>query len=331
MVNLKPRHTLALDAHCNNLYTVRSIEEFSHLNLDLDRCLILGGGSNVAFVEDYDGDILTYQDESVKIIDQPGYWLVEAGAGLVWHDLVVRCVKRGIGGLENLALIPGSCGAAAVQNIGAYGVEFKDVCYAVESYDVKTGAQKRYQNHECRFDYRNSLFKQSQNRHLLITRIILRLDKNWCPVQKYNGLEDINGELTPLTLMQRVIELRQSKLPDPNILPNAGSFFKNPIVSRQQANGLKQQYPSMPVYEIDEHYSKLSSGWLIENAGLKGKQMDGIGTYEKHALVIINYGSGSGRALLRLVHEIRDRVYSLFSVKLENEVLLIGKQGVIKL
>lgn len=331
MVSLKSLHTLALNAFCNNLYEVSSIDDFSALNINLNRCFILGGGSNVAFVEDYDGDIIAFKDDSIKITEQSESWLVEAGASLAWHDLVVDCVEKGMGGLENLALIPGTCGAAAVQNIGAYGVEFKDVCCAVETYDLQTGMQKRYKNNQCCFEYRNSLFKRANNKHLIITKIILRLEKQWHPVQNYKGLDDISGEVTPSALMQRVIELRQSKLPDPRKLPNAGSFFKNPIICRQQANILKERYPSMPVYEVDEESCKLSSGWLIENAGFKGMQLGGIGTYEKHALVIVNHGSGNGSALLKFVREIKDGVSSLFSVELENEVLLIGKQGHIKL
>ncbi|MCC2608235.1 UDP-N-acetylmuramate dehydrogenase [Planctobacterium marinum] len=331
MVNLKNRHTLSLQASCNNLYEVENIQDLDSLDLDHQHYFVLGGGSNVAFVEDFDGDIVTFTNKQLSITENDDSWLIETGAGVVWHDLVLQVTQKGIGGLENLALIPGNCGAAAVQNIGAYGVEFSALCKGVQTVNIKTKEIKELTNPECCFGYRNSIFKSTAGSDLLVTKICLQLPKKWTAKLTYQGLDSLTTGATPLSVMNKVIEIRQSKLPDPAKLANAGSFFKNPVVTAEVACVLKERYPEMPTYHQDKNGVKLSSGWLIEKAGFKGKKVDSIGTYEKHALVIVNYGQGSGQTLLRFVRDIKEQVRDLFSVTLENEVLLIGKNGVINL
>lgn len=331
MVNLKNRHTLSLQASCNNLYEVENIQDLDSLDLDHQHYFVLGGGSNVAFVENFDGDIVTFTNKELLITENDDSWIVEAGAGFVWHELVLEVTQKGIGGLENLALIPGNCGAAAVQNIGAYGVEFSGLCMGVQTVNIQTKEIKELTNPECCFGYRNSIFKSTDGSDLLVTKICLQLPKKWQAKLTYQGLDSLATDVPPLTVMNKVIEIRQSKLPDPTKLANAGSFFKNPVVTADVASILKERYPEMPIYQLDKNSVKLSSGWLIEKAGFKGKIVDSIGTYEKHALVIVNHGQGSGQTLLQFVRDIKEQVWDLFSVNLENEVLLIGKNGVINL
>lgn len=331
MVNLKNRHTLSLQASCNNLYEIKNIQDLDSLNLDHKNYFVLGGGSNVAFVEDFDGDIVTFTNKQLSITENDDSWIIDAGAGFVWHELVLEVTQKGIGGLENLALIPGNCGAAAVQNIGAYGVEFSGLCKGVQTVNIITKEVRELTNPECCFGYRNSIFKSTDGSDLLVTKIRLQLPKKWQAKLTYQGLDSLSTEVSPLTVMNKVIEIRQSKLPDPAKLANAGSFFKNPVVTPEVASILKERYPEMPNYQLEKNSVKLSSGWLIEKAGFKGKIVDSIGTFEKHALVIVNHGQGTGQALLRFVRDIREQVWDLFSVNLENEVLLIGKNGVINL
>lgn len=329
--NLKNHHTLALPAVCNNFYEVTHVHEISKLTFDLENYFILGGGSNVAFIDDFDGDIIAFKGNSCVITEHTDHWSVEADSGLVWHELVILLTEKGIGGLENLALIPGNCGAAAVQNIGAYGVEFKDVCSAVEVFDLHKKQKRFITKDACHFAYRNSIFKRGDARGLLITKIYLHIPKDWQPKLNYRGLESLSQCVTPKAVMDRIVALRESKLPNPEQLPNAGSFFKNPVVSEQQADLLKSQYPDMPCYTAADQKVKLSAGWLIEQAGFKGVEVDSIGTYKKHALVIVNYGNATGASLLHFVREIKEGVLRRFSVALENEVLLIGKYGIVNL
>lgn len=331
MFSLKDKHTLALNTHCKELVELRTIEETMQLNNLSDEVFILGGGSNVGFVEDYEGQVIKFVGKSITIQEKNEHWLVEAEAGVVWHHLVESLVHKGIPGLENLALIPGNCGAAPVQNIGAYGSEFSRYCHQVFAVDLKSKEKLILSKNECHFGYRTSIFKELMNPYLLITKIVLKLPKLWLADLTYRGLDILSAKATPQQVMDKVIEIRKSKLPEPEVLANAGSFFKNPIVNTEKALQLRQLYPDIPCYPAPTNNTKLSAGWLIENAGFKGKQVDNIGTYEKHALVLVNYGNASGANLVEFARMIRDSVQSKFAIKLENEVLIMGNKGLISL
>lgn len=318
---------------CKDLIEIASIEQAQELSLTSGRHFILGGGSNVAFIDDFIGSIITFTGKQLWLEETAATWRVTAEAGLNWHQLVNHLVVKGIGGLENLALIPGNCGAAPVQNIGAYGCEFSDFCERVDAVNLKTRKKVSFSRQECEFGYRNSLFKQAAFKDYLIVSITLSLPKKWQPNLHYSGLADLSTENRPADVMQRVIAIRQSKLPDPRQLPNAGSFFKNPIVTHQQRKLLQSNWPDLPYFTLkdDNEHVKLSAGWLIEKAGFKGKRRGHIGTYNKHALVIVNHGLADGAELLAFIREVHADVDRLFGVKLDNEVLLMGKEGLVAL
>lgn len=316
---------------CPNLIAIDEHSELNSLSFDSECFFILGAGTNVAFLEDYAGDIITFTGKSVQFFENTHSWTIRVGAGMSWHALVEMAVDKGIGGLENLALIPGFCGAAAVQNIGAYGVEFSSVCKQVKAYDLKARNIKIFSNGECEFGYRNSLFKSEDNRSLLIIELDIELTKNWQPIMSYKGLSNLAKPLSPKQIFDRVVNIRQQKLPDPEKLPNAGSFFKNPVVDKEKAKHLKSVWQDIPCYVTAENKMKISAGWLIERVGFKGVTVGQIGTFQNHALVVINHGDGTGPELLEFVRTIYDKVFQVFGIKLENEVLLMGEIGQIEL
>lgn len=292
---------------------------------------ILGGGSNVSFVEDYDGQIIRFEGKRVSVTEKEEDWFVEAEAGVNWHSLVQYLINQDIPGLENLALIPGNCGAAPVQNIGAYGSEFSDYCYQVHTTDLISRKYHVFDAIDCNFGYRNSLFKESANKALLITKVVLKLPKLWRPKLSYHGLNGLPVDATPKTVMEKVIQIRNNKLPDPKSLANSGSFFKNPVIDEEEVKRLRQTYSDIPCYSVDGTKVKLSAGWLIEKAGFKGARVGDVGTYINHALVVVNYNKATGADLLNFVRSIRDKVQLMFGVTLENEVLLMGRDGLITL
>ena len=292
--------------------------------------LILGSGSNVLFTSNFEGTILYPELKGIKIEDyEPvsGNVIVSAGAGIIWDDFVEWSVNKGYGGVENLSLIPGKVGATPVQNIGAYGVEVKDLILKVKTISTNDGSIRIFNNQECDFGYRNSTFKKSNKNKYLVTRVFYRLTINPLLNLSYGTLkEEVNKLGTPTlkNVRQSVINIRRRKLPDPEIIGNAGSFFKNPVVPDSVASHLKKQYPEMPVYNDQEGYIKLASGWLIDRCGWKGKRIGDTGVHEKQALVLLNYGKATGKEIYDLSEEIRKTVYEKFSVDLEREVEVVG-------
>ena len=284
--------------------------------------LILGAGNNLFFTKDYDGLIIKPGMYEINIIsDNESFVEIEAGAAVEWDKLVEECVSKGYSGLENLSLIPGSVGASPIQNIGAYGSEAKDTITLVKTVDIKTGEQKVFTNNECRFGYRDSIFKQT--RRYIITSVIFRLNKSFTYEEKYVDLSrELKGNLTPSLsqIREAIIAIRSRKLPDVNKLPNAGSFFKNPILSKEEKDELQKKIVDLPIYNIDKNIFKTSAAFLIEKAGFKGKTNGKVGTYENHALVIINLGTEDGNDILNFAQEIRNEVEKQFGVKLEPEV-----------
>lgn len=302
----------------------QSVDELSEIlkSFPDENKLILGAGNNLFFTKDYDGLIIKPAMYEINIIsDDENFVEIEAGAAVEWDNLVEECVSKGYSGLENLSLIPGSVGASPIQNIGAYGSEAKDTITLVKTVDIKTGEQKEFTNNECRFGYRDSIFKQT--RRYIITSVIFRLNKSFTYEEKYVDLSrELKGNLTPSLsqIREAIIAIRSRKLPDVNKLPNAGSFFKNPILTKEEKEALQKKIVDVPIYNIGENSFKTSAAFLIEKAGFKGKTIGKVGTYENHALVIINLGTEDGNDILNFAQEIRNEVDKQFGIILEPEV-----------
>ncbi|MDD4696181.1 MAG: UDP-N-acetylmuramate dehydrogenase [Fermentimonas sp.] len=302
----------------------QSVDELSEIlkSFPDENKLILGAGNNLFFTKNYDGLIIKPAMYEINIIsDDENFVEIEAGAAVEWDNLVEECVSKGYSGLENLSLIPGSVGASPIQNIGAYGSEAKDTITLVKTVDIKTGEQKEFTNNECRFGYRDSIFKQT--RRYIITSVIFRLNKSFTYEEKYVDLSrELKGNLTPSLsqIREAIIAIRSRKLPDVNKLPNAGSFFKNPILTKEEKEALQKKIVDVPIYNIGENSFKTSAAFLIEKAGFKGKSNGKVGTYENHALVIINLGTEDGNDILNFAQEIRNEVDKQFGIKLEPEV-----------
>lgn len=286
--------------------------------------LLLGGGSNLILVEDFDGLVLHLGLKGVSYTPQPdGSCLVQAAAGENWHQLVVDTVARGYRGLENLALIPGTVGAAPVQNIGAYGVELKDSLACVEVLDTRNLQCLTLTNEECKFAYRSSLFKTSGGQHYVILAAQFRLDRSR-PLQIGYGdlgrlLESRGVALTETAVMNAVMDIRRSKLPDPDHIPNVGSFFTNPIIDCQQFERLRAQYPNVAHYPLADGRYKVAAGWLIDQAGWKGYREGSVGVHDRQALVLVNPGQGRGREVIALARKIQADIRQRFQIDLEIE------------
>lgn len=287
---------------------------------------ILGEGSNTVFLEDYQGTVIKPAFMGIELEQTDTHYLLKVGAGENWHQLVVWCMQHQIYGLENLALIPGTVGAAPIQNIGAYGIEIEQFIHQVEYYDLKEQSQKSLDLQGCEFAYRDSVFKQRLADQIVITSVILAIPQIWQGVTHYGELKSLTAP-SAMDIFNKVVEVRQSKLPDPAKIGNAGSFFKNPIVSKTLFGQLQQTWPSIPSYPVNADKVKVPAAWLIDQLGFKGKKNGGIGCHPNQALVLTNDGSGTGEQLLKLARAIKVAVLSEFSIALENEVRLIGKNG----
>jgi UDP-N-acetylmuramate dehydrogenase len=290
--------------------------------------MVLGGGSNILFTSDFKGTILYPEIEGMKIEESSaGHVIVSAGAGVDWDKFVEWTVNNGFGGLENLSLIPGKVGATPIQNIGAYGVEVKDLITVVRTISTDDGTLRIFSNSECEFGYRNSIFKNVLKGKFLVTRVYFKLTTNTILNLSYGSLKDevdILGEMNLKNVRQAVINIRRSKLPDPEIIGNAGSFFKNPVIDGTTGTKLKNKFPGMPVYAENDGRVKLASGWLIDQCGWKGIKRGEAGVHDKQALVLVNYGNASGKEIFDLSEEIRKTVLDKFGVELEREVEVVG-------
>ena len=295
------------------------------------RPLVLGGGSNLLFAGNPEGVVLALATGEIRILERDGdTCLVRADAGVAWHDFVLWTLGHGLTGLENLALIPGTVGAAPIQNIGAYGVEVREHVHVVEAYDREHGGFVRLAAAACAFAYRDSLFKQQPDRHI-VSAVEFRLPHAFAPRLGYSGLAEellamgIEGDPRASQVAEAVIRIRRRKLPDPALLGNAGSFFKNPIVPAAQAEALLAEHPSLPLFRGNAADSrKLSAAWLIDQCGWKGHRDDDAGVSETHALVLVNHGSASGLQLLNLARRIAASVQQRFGVAIEPEPRIVG-------
>lgn len=328
MNSLAHLHSFALPAEAKQIIILDQLSQLPDVVWTNDTW-ILGAGSNTIFTSDYSGTVLVNQLTGVDIQETSDSWLIDIAAGENWHLLVLNLVKQGIFGLENLALIPGSVGAAPVQNIGAYGVEISQYIKSVQVYNFKTTKFSTLSNAECGFAYRDSIFKLPEKAHLLITSVQLELPKDWQPVLNYPDLSSLSSDASAETIMKHVINVRNAKLPDPNKIPNAGSFFKNPVVSKAHYEKLLMSYPDMPAFIIDQHTVKLAAGWLIDQAGLKTLNVGDAAVHQRQALVLINKGHASGNDLITLARTICSRVSEKYGVILEPEVRLIGQNGLL--
>ena len=332
--NLKRYNSFGLNVKTDHFIDVSSVNELRKVLLDNDfrtnKKFILGGGSNVLFVNDYKGLVIKNSIPGIEIISEDdSSAIVEAGAGVVWDELVQFCIDRNLGGIENLSLIPGSTGAAPIQNIGAYGQELKDTFIELKGLFTESGEDKIFNKFECNFSYRNSIFKGELKNKFIVTSIKLKLNKNPHLNTSYKQLGEqlLNQGINNPTLgdvRQTVIKIRKQKLPDPNVIGNAGSFFKNPIVAKEKYLILKKSFPEMINYQIDDNHIKIAAGWLIENCGWKGKRNGNVGTYLNHALVIVNYGDATGDEILDFEMHIKQAVEFKFGIRLENEVNIIN-------
>ena len=287
-----------------------------------EKKLILGGGSNILFTKDYEGVILYSCIKGIHILEEnDNHIKVKVGSGENWDDFVKFCVSKNWYGIENLSLIPGSVGAAPIQNIGAYGVEVKDYIYDVNGIDLKNNTKKTYSNKSCDFEYRDSIFKRELKNNFFVTEVTFILNKNKKFTLDYSELKNINSQsLTIQNVRDKIIEIRNSKLPNPKLLANAGSFFKNPVINIKIAKKIKEKYNDFKYYQINESMVKISAAWLIEKSGWKGHKEKNIGVYNKHALVLVNYSSENGKDIKILSKKIKESVLEKFNVTLENEV-----------
>lgn len=326
-------NTFGVVAFAKYFCEITSTEELSQLHklteYQDNSLLILGGGSNLLFTKDFDGLVIKNSIKGVALLEEnDSEVVVKVGAGEVWHQFVMHAIENNWGGIENLSLIPGTVGAAPMQNIGAYGVEIRQAFENLEAFHLESGELRTYNNHECKFGYRDSIFKNKVKGQYFITSVTLRLTKNHTYNTSYGAVQDTLQEmgvqeLSIKAISDAVVHIRQSKLPDPSVIGNAGSFFKNPTIDKVDYEGLKQEFSNLPGYKLPDNKVKIPAGWLIEQCGWKGKRLGNIGVHEKQALVLVNYGGGTGQELKNLAIEIQSSVADNFGIELSPEVNFI--------
>lgn len=324
--SLLRHNTFGIDAKCKRFIEYSSVEEaqqVARMITDADRpLLILGGGSNLLLTGDYNGTVL---HSGIRFLEQTDECHVRCGSGFIWDDVVDYCVANNLYGAENLSIIPGEVGASAVQNIGAYGAEAKDLIECVEAVEIETGQICRFTNTECAYSYRQSKFKHAWKNRFLITAVTYKLSKTYNPKLDYGNIrvalaaKGIDNP-TAMQLRETIIDIRNAKLPDPKVLGNAGSFFMNPVVSTHKYNQLAQQYVGMPHYTIDSEYEKILAGWLIEQCGWKGKALGKAAVHNKQALVLVNCGGATGSEVVQLYKTIQHDVKQKFDIEIKPEV-----------
>ncbi|MCH8502113.1 MAG: UDP-N-acetylmuramate dehydrogenase [Aliidiomarina sp.] len=328
MFPLKQKHSFAVDVNAKQVIEIDSIGALQSLVWKNDT-YILGEGTNTIFTEDFNGQLIINRLSGIEIKESETGWHVYAAAGENWHKLVVKLIGLGIYGSENLALIPGSVGAAPVQNIGAYGVEVATFIDRVEVYDCKLHVQTTLSHEECEFAYRDSIFKRPAHWHWFITGVHFFFPKAWQAVLGYPDLASLASDATAEQIMSHVIKIRQQKLPDPARVPNAGSFFKNPVIPQADCQRLQADFPGIPVFLQANGECKLAAAWLIDKAGLKSLSVGGAAVHERQALVLVNRNNASGADILSLAEHIQTNVRERYGVELEPEVRLLNDYGLI--
>ena len=332
-IDLRPFNTFAIHATARYFASFQNIEELHELlhyeRPSANNKLILGGGSNILFTKDFDGLVLKNEIKGIDVVSEDEeYVYVKAGAGESWHQFVLYCLANNFAGVENLSLIPGNVGASPMQNIGAYGVEIKDVFYELEAFHVEEKKMQIFSLEDCRFGYRESVFKHQYKNQFVITSVTYRLKKTPVFNTSYGAIGqelEIMGvkELSIQAISQAVINIRSSKLPDWKLMGNAGSFFKNPQISNGQFQQLRKAFPGIVAFPVGEEQTKLAAGWLIEQCGWKGFREGDAGCYPKQALVLVNYGEAKGEDIFALSEKIIVSVQEKFGVALEREVNIV--------
>lgn len=325
--SLLHHNTFGIDAKCRRFLEYVSVEEAQEIARQLQEpYLLIGAGSNLLLTGNYDGTVV---HSAVKGIENQSDSLIRCGSGETWDEVVAWCVGHGLYGAENLSLIPGEVGASAVQNIGAYGAEVKDLIASVEAVEIGTGRLCIFSREECQYGYRDSRFKHEWKNKYLITHVVYRLKTDDAqPSTEYGNIRaelDRRGIQTPTAaeLREVVIAIREAKLPDPKVTGNAGSFFMNPVVSREKFEALLALYPQMPHYYIDEQHEKIPAGWMIDQCGWKGKSLGRAGVHDKQALVLVNRGGATGQEIVDLCEAIRNDVRERFGIDIHPEVNII--------
>ncbi len=327
--SLKEYNTFGFDASCDRICFIEQEEDLEDLLPIQESVFILGGGSNVLFAKDISKVILKPTMSEILVIEENDDWLiVQVGAGKVWHEFVEWCVNNNYGGVENLSFIPGTVGAAPIQNIGAYGVELEQIFVGLHAYQLSSGNKEYFTKEVCAFGYRDSIFKQKLKGKYLVTDVQFKLTKhNHTLEYSYKPLQEFisasNQEPSVKGISEAVISIRQSKLPDPKEIGNAGSFFKNPIVDKSVFEKIKESHPNVPSYPVNETKVKIPAAWLIDQLGWKGHTVGDVGVHKKHALVLVNYGEGKGTDIVVLAKKITTSVKEKFQINLEREVQLV--------
>ncbi|WP_264532684.1 MULTISPECIES: UDP-N-acetylmuramate dehydrogenase [Flavobacterium] len=330
--SLKNYNTFGIEAKAKQFIAVHSLEELKTVLIEnpTEKKFILGGGSNMLLTQDIDALVIHIDLKGKKIIkENDDFVWVESQAGENWHEFVLWTIDQNFGGLENMSLIPGNVGTTPVQNIGAYGAEIKDRFVSCQAMAIANQEMRTFQNEECHFGYRESIFKNEVKDQYIITSVIFKLTKRNHTINTSYG--DILGELKKNNIQNpslkdvsnAVIAIRQSKLPDPKELGNSGSFFKNPIVPKSDFEKIHQQFPEMKYYEVSDTEIKVPAGWLIEQAGFKGKRFGDAGVHKNQALVLVNYGNATGQEILAVSKNIQDTVFKTFGIRIEAEVNVI--------
>jgi UDP-N-acetylmuramate dehydrogenase len=336
-VSLRPYNSFGLPAVAHTLVRIASDADVrrvvDHPTLGRAPKFVLGGGSNIVLTHDMPQVVLKVEVKGLRLVEQRAdAWIIEAGAGESWHELVMWSLEQGHAGLENLALIPGTVGGSPVQNIGAYGIELKDRFESLDAVDLRTGLTLTLGREMCEFGYRDSVFKRSLAGLMVITRVRFRLPRPWQPVLGYLELDrklaelrlsDPAAEPTPQQVAHWVIDIRQAKLPNPALIGNAGSFFKNPVVTPEQCRDIIGRDPEIVHYPMPDGSVKLAAGWMIDACGWKGKSVGEAAVYEKHSLVLVNRGSAIGSEVMTLARAIQESVYGRFGIKLETEPVVV--------
>ncbi len=328
-ISLRTRNSFGVDQQAARLVEFETPEDlrmFFAAGIP-EKWMVLAGGNNILFTGDYEGVLLTPVARQIALLSDDGEEVrVRVDAGVEWDDLVEWAVQRGLWGIENLSLIPGKAGAAPVQNIGAYGCEAKDAIRRVEMYCVETGAMLTLDAAHCGFGYRESVFKHDLKGRVIITAIEIALSHTPRPRLGYGDVErevESRGGVTLRNIREAICSIRRAKLPDPAVLGNAGSFFKNPVVEASVAENLLKTYPEMPHYPAPEGRVKLAAGWLIDRAGMKGRREGAVGVHERQALVLVNHGGATGGEVIAFAHKVQETVREKFGIEIDTEVNIL--------
>ena len=329
-ISLKPFNTFGIDVKARQFVDIISIDELKEIIKKENEFFLLGGGSNLLLTDDIQKTVIHINTKGIEVIRETNdHVYVKVHAGENWHHFVLWCIEHNYGGVENLSLIPGNVGTAPIQNIGAYGVELKDVMHSLEALEIESVVAKIFSNKECEFGYRNSVFKNKLKGKYVITSVTFELTKNTHKLNSsYGAIQtelDKNKIKTPSIkdISDAVIAIRQSKLPDPVEIGNSGSFFKNPVISIRDFERLQKKYPKIPHYVISNKEIKVPAGWLVEQCGFKGKRFGDAGVHKNQALVLVNYGKATGKEILELSKKIQSSVLEKFRIKLDAEVNIL--------